>query len=587
MKATALEITLEPKLRRSAEQRLRAKSFGGGSPQLRDLRFAAEELRVYGAELQIQNEELLDSRAQIEESHKKYFRHFDLAPVGLVRLSYNAMILEANMLGAQMLDMNRALLRKGPRPFLAHVAPQSVVIFEQHLESARFSDKMEMCELSLRGAAGRQSFVRMQSVVSRNESEQPEFYITLTDLTEHRDTQRKLEQQKVLAEAAVATKELFLATLSHELRTPLTPILALLEDLSATQHQRSAEDLAAFAVMQRNLELETRLIDDLLDVTRISSGKLQLHLEPIDANLCLRQAIEICQAEVDSKGLQLSFEPAAARHFVNGDASRLHQVCWNLIKNSVKFTPSGGRISIKTRCGDAQHVIFEFCDTGIGIDSFPLGHIFDPFFQAQNSPKHRIGGLGLGLAICKAIAEAHGGTLSVASDGLGKGTTFRLELPTIAEPRSGLSALAPEAAAPARREGLRILLAEDHDDTRLVLARLLRRRGYDVEVARDAQEARELAGGKTFDLLVSDIALPDATGCELLGQLNAKYGLHGIAMSGFGSDADLAQSKEAGFLEHLVKPIDATKLDTAIQLLIENHRLGRLHSPISQEDTKP
>ena len=338
----------------------------------------------------------------------------------------------------------------------------------------------------------------MQSVVSRNESEQPEFYITLPTSRSTGIPSENSSNKRSLPRPLSPLKNFSSATLSHELRTPLTPILALLEDLSATQHRRSAEDLAAFAVMQRNLELETRLIDDLLDVTRISSGKLQLHLEPIDVNLCLQQAIEICQAEVDGKGLQLSFEPAAARHFVNGDASRLHQVCWNLIKNSVKFTPSGGRISIKTRCGDAQHVIFEFCDTGIGIDSFPLGHIFDPFFQAQNSPKHRIGGLGLGLAICKAIAEAHGGTLSVASDGLGKGTTFRLELPTIAEPRSGLSALAPEAAAPARREGLRILLAEDHDDTRLVLARLLRRRGYDVEVARDAQEARGACARKNF-----------------------------------------------------------------------------------------
>lgn len=212
----------------------------------------------------------------------------------------------------------------------------------------------------------------------------------------------------------------------------------------------------------------------------------------------------------------------------------------------------------------------EFRDTGIGVDSWPLGHIFDPFFQVQPSLKQRAAGLGLGLAICKAIAEAHGGTLTAASAGPGKGATFRLELATVTEPHTEVRGLTTDAPtpAPARREDLRLLFVEDHDDTREVLARLLSQRGYDVEAARNAQEARALSSGKTFDLLVSDIALPDATGCELLKELNAKYGLRGIAMSGFGSDADLAQSKEAGFLEHLVKPIDATALDGAIQRLV-------------------
>ena len=564
MKAAALKFTPDEALRLSAEQRLRATPPAGKSPTVRNLRSAMAELHVYEAELEIQNEELLDSRAQIEESQKKYFRHFDLAPVGLIRLDHAGLILEANMLGAQMLDVNRALLHSASRPFLAHVAPDSVTVFEQHLESARSSGKMEMCELSLRRGTGHETFVRMQSVTSGGEKDRPDFYITLTDFTEHYELERKLELQKILAEAAVASKELFFATLSHELRTPLTPLGALLEDLAADE-QRSAEDLAAFAIMRRNLDLETHLIDDLLDVTRITSGKLELRRDTFDVHLCLQQAIAICRTEIDGKGLQLTFEPAAARHFVDGDASRLQQVFWNLIKNAVKFTPWGGRISIETRCDEAYHLTVEVRDTGIGIDSWPLGHIFDPFFQVGLSRKQRGAGLGLGLAICKAITEAHGGTLTAASAGLGQGATFRIELATVAEPHLETRARASDAAPSARREDLRLLLVEDHDDTREVLARLLSRRGYDVEAARNALEARSLAGGMTFDLLVSDIALPDATGCELLAELNAKYGLRGIAMSGFGSDADLAQSKQAGFLEHLVKPIDAKVLDAAIQ----------------------
>jgi signal transduction histidine kinase len=568
MKLTpCLAIVEASALRLGAEERLRAAPPADKSPSVKDLRAAVAELHVYEAELAIQNEELLDSRAQIEESQKKYFRHFDLAPVGLIRLNRQGLILEANILGAQMLDVNRALLHPGPRPFLAHVAPDSLAVFEQHFESALSSGKMETCELLLRGATGQETFVRMQSVISRSEKGETDFYITLTDLTERRGIEQKLAIQKVLAEAAVAAKELFFGMLSHELRTPLTPLIALLQDLAADP-QRSAEDLSAFAIMRRNLDLETHLIDDLLDLTRMTGAKLQLRCEITDVHLCLRQAIGICQAEIDAKGLQLAVELDAPRHFVDADASRLQQVFWNLIKNAVKFTSTGGRITIETRCDDASHLTVEFCDTGLGIESWPLGRIFDPFFQVQLSHKQRGAGLGLGLAICKAIIEGHGGTLTAASAGLGKGTTFRLKLATVAEPHTKVSGLTTDAAAPARREDLRLLLVEDHDDTREVLARLLSRRGYDVETARNAQEARARSNEKTFDLLVSDIALPDATGCELLKELNAKHKLRGIAMSGFGSDVDLAQSKEAGFLEHLVKPIDAKALDAAIQRLV-------------------
>jgi CheY-like chemotaxis protein len=287
---------------------------------------------------------------------------------------------------------------------------------------------------------------------------------------------------------------------------------------------------------------------------------------------CLEQAIGICRAEINAKGLQLAIELDATRPLVDADSSRLQQVFWNLIKNAVKFTSAGGRITIETRCHEASYLSVEIRDTGVGIDPSSLGRIFDPFFQIDLSLKQRGPGLGLGLAICKAITEAHGGTLTAASAGLGKGASFRLELATVAQPQTEVRGLTTDAAAPARSEYLRLLLVEDHDDTREVLARLLSRRGYDVEAARDAQEARSLSSGKTFDLLISDIALPDATGCELLAELSAKHGLRGIAMSGFGSDADLAQSKEAGFLEHLVKPIDAKALDGAIQRLVANQR---------------
>ena len=197
MKATALKFTPSYEtLRCRAEQRLRVlRPARDEPPSVQDLRSAVEELRIFDAELQIQNEELLDSRAQVEESQRKYFRHFDLAPVGLIRLNHEGLILDANLLGAQMLTVNRLQLHALPRPFLAHVAPDSLATFKLHLSSALASGKMETCELSLRNAAGHETFVRMQSVTSRSEREEADFYTTLTDLTERREIEQKLELQ--------------------------------------------------------------------------------------------------------------------------------------------------------------------------------------------------------------------------------------------------------------------------------------------------------------------------------------------------------------------------------------------------------
>src|SRR5438876_1701471 len=251
MKSTPLKSNAA--LRHTAKKRLRAVPPAGKAPRMPDLRSAMGELRIYEAELEIQNEELLDSRAQIEESQKNYFRHFDLAPVGLMRLNRKSQIVEANILGAQMLGEKRVLLNTVPRSFLAHVSPESHIVFQQHLESALASRKMETCELSLRNTAGHKTFVRIQSVVSHSEKDEKDFYLTLTDLTERRDIEQNLELQKALAEAAVTSKELFFGMLSHELRNPLTPLVALLEDL-ATEPGRSAKDRAALAIMRRNLD---------------------------------------------------------------------------------------------------------------------------------------------------------------------------------------------------------------------------------------------------------------------------------------------------------------------------------------------
>lgn len=413
-------------------------------------------------------------------------------------------------------------------------------------------------EGTLLTSSGDRRLITWSITTLRDQQGMVEFVIASgLDITEH----KRLN-------AAMASKELFFAMLSHELRTPLTPVFALVRDLAADP-QRSADDLAAFAIMQRNLDLEIQLIDDLLDLTRITRGKLELQFKTTDINLCLSNAVEICRSDITAKGLDLEMDLAVGSHFVHADAGRLQQIFWNLIKNSVKFTVPPGKISIRSYYGTSSQMVMEFRDTGMGMDATALRHIFDPFFQVDPVRKQRMGGLGLGLAICKSITEAHGGTLTAASAGPGLGTTFRLMLPTIGSPEK-VSPGKPEKLAPElRHQGLRLLLVEDHDDSRMVLARLLKRRGYQVEGARSLAEALALCADKAFDLFITDIGLADHTGFDVLKELNARHGLSGIAMSGFGSDPDLDQGRKAGFLEYLLKPIDMEALDAAIQRAAE------------------
>ncbi|MDQ3620990.1 MAG: ATP-binding protein [Verrucomicrobiota bacterium] len=565
MKAPGLQLVSDPgTLRQKAEERLGAAKKQAAPPTLEELQSAVQQLQVYEAELEIQNEELRQAQLQLEESNKRYFRHFDLAPVGLLRLNRIGMILEANILAARMLGLDRMQLRHRNFLFILQVASDSRATFMEHFELAFANLQMEACEILLRVRDGVETFVRMQSVQSTGTGDSNDLLVTLTDLTERREIEQVLTHQKLSAESARLDKEHFFAMLSHELRTPLTPVLAALDELDSSP-DRSAEDLAVFAMMRRNLELETHLIDDLLDLTRITSGKFELHRQNSDVHVCLEHAVDVCRAEIEAKKLQFTIDLRAPRHFAHVDAGRMQQVFWNLIKNAVKFTPAGASVAVESRCDSVSEITVEVRDTGIGIDWWTLGRVFDPFFQAHLSMQRRFGGLGLGLAISKSIVEAHGGLLTAISDGPGTGSTFRVDLSTVCP--AGAKELERAAAKPAprARRRVRLLLVEDHNDTRQVLERLLRRRGYEVEAAGDPALARAFCAEKKFDLLISDIGLPEISGLDLFKELNLEHGLPGIAMSGFGSDSDIAASKAAGFVEHLIKPVDVQRLDDAIQ----------------------
>jgi two-component system CheB/CheR fusion protein len=323
------------------------------------------------------------------------------------------------------------------------------------------------------------------------------------------------------------------------------------------------------SVIRRNVELEARLIDDMLDLTRIVRGKLALHRRVIDGCEPLRHAVETCQADAAEKAIALTCDWPDAPVYIDADAARLQQIYWNVIKNGVKFTPERGRITVVAAATERGGLRVQVSDSGKGIDPAALQRIFDAFEQVGDGVTHRYGGLGLGLAICKGLVELHGGSIRAASDGPGRGATFVVEFPPPVEKKGApgeWTTASVGSPGGARMAGCRVLLVEDHEGTAQVTARLLRCYGHSVVTAGCVRDAVQAFEANPVDVVISDLGLPDGTGHELLGELLriAKRPISAIAVSGYGMEHDLLQSAQAGFLEHLVKPINATQLQAAI-----------------------
>ena len=397
----------------------------------------------------------------------------------------------------------------------------------------------------------------------------------------------EVQEVRTALEQANAAKDDFLAALSHELRTPLTPVL-LTANAMAVDPSLPADLRGDLEMIRRNVELEARLIDDLLDLTRITRGKLQIAAKATDVHEMLALALDICQSDTNAKRLRFATRLDATYHYVSGEAVRLQQIFWNLVRNAVKFTPGQGTITVTTknvpRGGGggggsggngakkgSPDIVITVADTGIGIDGEALGRIFRAFEQGSGDITRRFGGLGLGLTISKRLVELHGGTVAAASRGANAGATFTVTLPTIPTP---VGAAATLPAAPSRpRRALKILLVEDHDDTRRNMTRLLTALNHSVVSAHDAASAMKQAEEERFDLVVSDIGLPDESGLELMKKLRERYQLRGICLSGYGMEEDIARSRAAGFSEHLTKPINFQRLESAIlQAAAENAR---------------
>jgi PAS domain S-box-containing protein len=370
------------------------------------------------------------------------------------------------------------------------------------------------------------------------------------------------------AEAANRAKDKFLAVLSHELRTPLSPVVMTIPaiELDPDLPFKFRDDLA---MVRRNIDLEVKLIDDLLDLSRITSGKLRLHLQSVRGHDVLRHALQNSLADAAGKRLHVHEAFAADDDRLTADPARLQQVFWNLLRNAVKFTPEGGHVTVRTAADDGRFVVTVH-DTGVGIPPDVLPRVFDAFEQGDARMTRQFGGLGLGLAIARAVVEMHGGTITAASPGKGLGATFTVALALAAAhlPARPHPAADAPAAPPADRRA-RVLLVEDHPDTSRTMARLLAGYGFDVRTADSVAAALALAAAHPFDVVVSDIGLPDASGYDLIRHLQARHGLRGIALSGYGMEDDVRKSRDAGFAEHLVKPIDITQLQAALRRVLD------------------
>lgn len=409
---------------------------------------------------------------------------------------------------------------------------------------------------------------------ARLESEVAERQLAVAALCE---ANAKLKLAQAAAERASQAKDNFFATLSHELRTPLAPVL--LTAAALREDERLPEDVREqLAMMERNVTLEARLIDDLLDLTRISHGKLQLRLQPCDAPTLIQFAIEIVRNDADAKAITIESTLEAVQRELTGDPTRLQQVIWNLLRNAVRFTPSGGKISIHTRdipaADGTAWLQIEITDTGIGIEPARLEEIFQPFDQGGATDENRQGGLGLGLYIARAVVERHRGQIGARSDGPNRGSTFFVRLPIAKSvaPRHQLHDGVKQIAHGAAKAGLpaqklaplRLLVVEDHGATLDALAWLLRRDGHTVVTAATATAALNTAAAERFDCVISDLGLPDGSGVHLMETLRATYDLKGVALTGYGMEADLHRSSEAGFIAHLVKPVAIADLRRVI-----------------------
>ena len=510
---------------------------------------------VIGRALRERDERAARMRAerQLREADSIYARVVDgLSGYGVILLDIDGTIRDWNQAASLIFGYVRAEMIGQPIGVIYTPQDRASNVVRSDFQAASLHGSVVDARWLVRADGTRLRAEGALTVLRDEDGEVSGFCKLLRDVTTTFESAAALLQAKEEAERANRAKDRFLAVLSHELRTPLLPIAAAAQTL-----QKNVGVPPEFAellpMIRRNVLLEARLIEDLLDLTAISAGKLSLRRAPVDMRKVVDVVVEMVQETVDEKQLALTVHWRATRTTVDGDAARLQQVLWNLVRNAVKFTPAGGHIRIEVDDADGE-LRLRCTDDGIGIEAAALPTIFSAFEQANEDIAREFGGLGLGLAIAQGLVLEHGGSLEVASDGLGRGATFTLSLATVEAPR----AVDAQPAAPAPDQGasrpVRVLLVEDNEDAACAMTMSLEYMGYEVTHAPTLRAAIAAGERDDFDVVVTDLGLPDGSGLDLGPALSARTPL--IALSGFGSAEDVARSMAAGFAAHLVKPTD-------------------------------
>jgi signal transduction histidine kinase len=387
-----------------------------------------------------------------------------------------------------------------------------------------------------------------------------------------RDSETRCARATESAADAARARDDFLAVLSHELRTPLTSVLGWVQFLR--RGRSDPEALAhALEVIERNVRQQARLIEEILDVSRIAGGKLPLDIQPHALGGILAGALDSVRPAADAAGVALDAPPAWPPVWVAGDGIRLEQVFWNLLSNAVKFTPRGGRVTVWL-AGLPDRARVTVSDTGSGIPPALLPHIFERFRQGDPVGARRLSGLGLGLAIVRHLVEAHGGTVSAASGGEGQGAVFTVELPALAGPPAAAEPASPVRGAAGSLAGVRALVVDDDADTCELIARLLREQGAEVRAARSTAEALAVVGSWPANLLLTDIAMPGEDGVALLGRLRRESRpIPAVAVTALAGVEDRRRLLAAGFQAHIAKPFDGLEL-IAVARFVADRRQG-------------
>ncbi len=522
-----------------------------------------------------QAEQALEAeRDRLSESEAKFRRLGESGIIGIIQIDLSGTVLDANDAFLSMVGKSRAELFAGSIRIRDLTPAEYLDADERALQELLDHGVCTRYSKELIHANG--SHVAVLQGAALQQRKPPRAVAYLLDVTEQRnleaDRRRLYEAERAAraeAELASRMKDEFLATVSHELRTPLNAILGW-SQIARSHAQNQLNTM--LETIERNARVQAKLIEDVLDISRIVSGKLRLDVAATDFNQLVCDTVDEMRPSATAKGVKLSCLPSAGGAALQGDPQRLQQVVWNLISNAIKFTPAGGSVAVELR-HEEDRLLLSVRDTGSGIAPEFLPHVFERFRQADASSTRSQGGLGLGLSIVKHVVELHGGRARAASAGLGQGATFEVELPLAPWGVEKSAPAVKEASSPRPAEnslvGVRVLLVEDEEDSRVMLASMLSKHGALVWQAGSAEEALRHFGDDPPDIVVSDIAMPRQDGYAFMASVRALPSSQGglvpaIALTAYAREEDVQRASMAGFQLHMTKPVESKHIVEAV-----------------------